>query len=81
MATQRGFSREIRGIIKCLLNCEQETDEVCTACAKKQSRAHAFHATFFKSSLELSHAALECIKNQTYSPTFVSQLNNSKLSI
>jgi hypothetical protein len=39
------------------------TDKVCTACAEKQSRDHVFHATFFKSSLKLHHAALDCITN------------------
>ena len=43
---------------------EWETDEVFAAYWKKQSRAHAFHATFFKSSLKSHHAALECINNQ-----------------
>ena len=52
-----------------LLECVQPAQ-------KKQRRAHAFHATFSKSSLESHYAALECIK--TYSPTFLSQLKLHK---
>jgi hypothetical protein len=32
----------------------------------KQSRAHAFHSTFFKSSLEFHPAALQCINKTIY---------------
>ena len=57
-ATQRGYRQEVRGIIKCLSSCEWETDEVCTACAKKLSRAHAFQATFSKSSCHVVSCSL-----------------------
>jgi hypothetical protein len=40
-----------------LMNCVQPVQ-------KKLSRAHAFHATVFKSSLESHHAVLEYLKNQ-----------------
>ena len=51
-----------------LLECVQPAQ-------KKQSRAHAFQATLFKSSLESHHAALQCIiKIKTHSPMFVEQL-------
>ena len=40
-----GNSRPGEKCMKCLSNCERETDEVCVVFTIKQSRAHAFHAT------------------------------------
>ena len=51
IATQKGCHCEILGIIKCLSN---DWCRVYSLCKKTQSRAHAFQATFFKSSLVTS---------------------------
>jgi hypothetical protein len=58
MATQGGCHREIQGLMRILSCACQIVNERLMKCVQKQIRAHALHATFFKSS------ALECIKNQ-----------------
>jgi hypothetical protein len=56
---QSGYLRHYQVIVKSWMRDWWNVFSLC----KQQRRAHACHATFFKSSLESHHAALECNKN------------------
>jgi hypothetical protein len=64
----RPHERDAAGKFESLSSAGQIMNKRLMKCVqpaqKKQSRAHAFQATFLKSSLESHHAALESIKNK-----------------
>ena len=75
-AAQGGCRREIRGLARLLSSACQIVNERLMKCvqpALKTNKAElkAFHANFFKSSLQWHHAALERIKNLNMRPSVI----------